>query len=137
MKRFTKHMIVRYIISGGTSAIVNLAVLSLLYYIFHVYYILAGVIAFCIAFFVSLILHKFWTFDDPSMDGAHKQAGKYLVASVFGLILNTFILYICVDVLHFYVFLGQIVAGGLTACVTFFISRDHVFNQKIIIDKIS
>lgn len=137
MKRFTKHLIVRYLISGGTSAVVNLSILSLLYYIFNVYYILAGMIAFCVAFFVSLTLHKFWTFDDPSMDGAHKQAGKYFITSIFGLIMNTLILYICVDLLHLFVYIGQIVAGGLTACVTFFISRDHVFNQKNTADKLS
>jgi len=130
MKRFTKHLVVRYLISGGTSAIVNLAILSLLYYVFDVYYILAGIIAFSVAFFVSLSLHKFWTFDDTSMVGAHKQAGKYLIVSLFGLAINTFILYVCVDILHLYVYIGQIVAGGLTACVTFFISRDHVFNQS-------
>lgn len=131
MKRFTKHLVVRYLISGGTAAVVSLTTLSFLYYILKVYYIYASIIAFMFAFCVSLLLHKFWTFDVPSMDGAHKQAGKYLISSIFGLVLNTLILYICVDILRLYVFFGQIVAGGLTACVTFFISRDHVFNQPV------
>lgn len=137
IKQFTKHLIVRYLISGGTSATVNLAILSLLYYVFGVYYILAGMIAFVVAFFVSLILHKFWTFDDTSMDGVHKQAGKYLMVSLFGLAINTGILFICVDIFHLYVYISQVIAGGLTASVTFFISRDHVFNrqevQKVIV----
>lgn len=129
MQYFTKHLIFRYIISGGTSAAINLSTLSLLYYIFHVYYIFASIVAFLVAFLFSLVLHKFWTFKDHSMDGVHRQAGKYLIASIFGLALNTSILYICVQGFHFYVFMGQIVAGILTACVTFFISRDHIFNQ--------
>lgn len=132
MKYFTKHLIIRYIISGGTSAFVNLSTLSILYYIFHLYYIFASIVAFSVAFFVSLVLHKFWTFKDHSMDGVRKQAGKYLGVSTFGLVLNTSILYICVDTVHMYVFVGQIVAGILTACVTFFISRDYVFNQNSI-----
>lgn len=134
MKRFTKHLIVRYLISGGTAAVVSLSTLSFLYYVLGVYYIYASIIAFSFAFCVSLVLHKFWTFDVPSMDGAHKQAGKYLGTSLFGLAINTFLLYVCVDFLHMYVFVGQIVSAGLTACVTFFISRDHVFNQKITIN---
>ncbi len=132
MKYFTKHLIVRYIISGGTSATVNLTVISLLYYVFHVYYILAGIAAFIVAFFVSLFLHKFWTFKDSSMDNVHKQAGKYLANSIFGLAVNTTVLYICVSGLHIYVFVSQIIAGILTACCTFFISRDYIFNQKTI-----
>lgn len=129
MKRFTKHLIVRYVISGGTSAAINLATLSLLYYVFNIYYIFASIVAFIVSFFISLVLHKFWTFEDKSTHGVHKQAGKYLISSILGLIINTTILYICVDLVHMYVFLGQIIAGVLTASVTFFISRDHIFNQ--------
>jgi putative flippase GtrA len=133
MKRFTKHLIIRYIISGGTSAAVNLAILSILYYIFHVYYILASVISFLISFFISLILQKFWTFQDKSTDGMHLQIGKYLLSSLFGLSINTFLLYVFVDHVHFYVFFSQILAGLITACVTFFISRDYIFNTSQIL----
>jgi putative flippase GtrA len=129
MKYLTKHLLVRYVISGGTSATVNLLTLSILYYIFHIYYLIASVFAFLVAFFVSLGLHKFWTFKDSSMNGVHKQAGKYLASSIFGLAINTSFLYIFVDYFHIYVFLGQIFAGLITASVTFFISRDHIFNN--------
>lgn len=133
MRQLTKHLIVRYIISGGTSAGVNLSVLSLLYYVFHIYYITASIVSFIVAFFFSLVLHKFWTFGDHSLDGVHKQAGKYLANSILGLIINTSILFVCVDLFHLYVFIGQIIAGILTAGVTFFISRDYIFNQNPII----
>lgn len=129
MKRLTQHLIVRFIISGGTSAFVNIAILSLLYYVFHVYYLLASVIAFLISFIVSLVLQKFWTFQDHSMVDAHVQAGKYLATSLVGLGINTVILYVCVEHFHFYVFMGQLVAGTITACCTFFLSRNYVFNS--------
>lgn len=130
MKRFTKHLIVRYLISGGTSAAINLGLLSLLYYVYNIYYLYAAIIASVIAFFVSLILHKFWTFEDYSRDNVHIQAGKYMMTSLFGLLLNTLFLYILVDHLHLFVYLGQIVSGGLVACITFFISRGFVFKGK-------
>ena len=131
-------MLVRYVISGGTSASVNIAVLSLLYYIFHIYYLLASVISFLVSWFVSLFLQKFWTFRDRSTKGIHKQAGMYLVSSLLGLAINTSLLYIFVDYLHFYVFLGQVFAGVITASVTFFISRDHVFkNGKISVESVA
>lgn len=130
MKRFTKHLIIRYLISGGTSAALNLGVLSLLYYVYGVYYLYASITASLLAFFLSLTLHKFWTFEDYSRNGIHIQISKYMATSLFGLGLNTLILYILVDYLHFFVYLGQVVAGGLVASVTFFISRSLVFKGK-------
>lgn len=130
MKRFTKHLIVRYLISGGTSALINLGVLSALYYVFGVYYLYAAIIASVIAFFVSLILHKFWTFEDFSRTNMYTQVGKYMMTSLFGLLLNTIFLYVLVDYFHLYVYIGQIIAGGSVACITFFISRGLVFKGK-------
>ncbi len=130
MKRFTKHLIIRYLISGGTSAAINLSILSFLYYMAGVYYLYAAIIASIVAFFVSLLLHKFWTFEDFSRTDMHVQAGKYMAASLFGLLLNTVFLYVLVDYFHFFVYLGQIIAGGSVACITFFISRSLVFKGK-------
>lgn len=130
MKRLTKHLIIRYLIAGGTSALINLGVLSLLYYVFGVYYLYAAIVASVVAFFVSLVLHKFWTFQDFSRTDMHVQAGKYMVTSLFGLGLNTLFLYILVDHFHLFVYLAQIVAGGSVACITFFISRGLVFKGK-------
>jgi putative flippase GtrA len=131
IKIFTKHLIVRYLIAGGTSALVNLGILSLLYYVFGVYYLHAAIIASVVAFFVSLVLHKFWTFEDYSRTNVHVQVGKYMVTSLFGLGLNTLFLYILVDHFHLFVYLAQIIAGGSVACVTFFISRGLVFKGKV------
>lgn len=130
IKYFTKHLVFRYAISGSVSTFVDLLMLSLLYYVFNVYYIFASIAAFLMAFIASLILHKFWTFRNHCMDDFNKQAWKYLISSIFILLMNTYILYICVDTFHMYVILGQIVAGALTVGFAFFISRDHIFNQQ-------
>ena len=130
INKLIKHRIIRYIIAGGMSACVNLFVLYFAYYIFGIYYILASIIAFAVAFFVSLILHKYWTFESLEKDNLYLQMGKYLLSSLFGLCINTIILYICVDYFFFPVIVGQLCAGGFTACITFFISRNYVFNSK-------
>lgn len=129
IKYFTKHLIVRYIISGGTSAFINLSIFSLFLYVFRIHYIVSSVIAFIVAFFVSLILQKFWTFHDHSTDNIHIQTFLYLLNSLFGLCVNTLVLYICVHYLNFLPLVGQIVAGIFTALCTFSISRKYVFNQ--------
>src|SRR5690348_4837949 len=106
IKVFTKHLLVRYIISGGTSAVVNLSLFALFFFVLHVHYIISNVIAFCLAFFVSLGLQKFWTFKDHSTDNIHVQTFLYLLNSLFGLLINTSILYICVHFLSIHPFIG-------------------------------
>ena len=50
---FFKHHIVRYIFSGGTGAVTNLALLYFLTEVVGFYYIISGIIAFCGAVVVS------------------------------------------------------------------------------------
>jgi putative flippase GtrA len=130
IKIFTKHLIVRYIISGGISATVNLSIFSLLFYVFRMHYILSSIIAFALAFFVSLSLQKFWTFRDHSTDNMHIQGFYYLLSSLLGLSVNTVVLYALVHYLHFIPIVGQIVAGISTALCTFPISRKFIFKER-------
>ena len=129
IKRFTKYTLVRYVISGSTSAGVNLSVLYLFNTIIGVFYLTASIIAFIVAFFVSLVLHKFWTFKDHSLDGIHKQGAMYLMTSLFGLSLNTMLMYIFVSLLHIWVLIAQIFAGIMVAGFTFFLSKHLVFKN--------
>lgn len=129
IEKITQYTIIRYLVGGGTSAVVNLTVFYLLNSVIKVHYITSSVIAFVVAFFVSLTFHKFWTFRDHSTENIHIQGFYYLLSSIFGLGLNTLILYICVDYFGLLPLLGQIIAGGLTACCTFFISKYLIFKR--------
>jgi putative flippase GtrA len=130
IEKATQYTIVRYLVGGSTSAIVNLAIFYILNSVIGVHYIVSSVVAFVVAFFVSLAFHKFWTFRDHSTENIHIQGFMYFLSSIFGLGLNTLILYLCVDYFGLLPLLGQIIAGGLTACCTFFISKHLIFNRK-------
>ncbi len=132
IKQLTKHLLVRYVISGGTAAVVNLSLFFLLHTIWHFYYITASIIAFVVSFLISLVLQKFWTFQDHSLHKFHHQVGKYLLTSLFGLVIDIIVLFVCVEYFRFYALAGQIVAGVITAGCTFSLSRHFVFNREII-----
>lgn len=127
--RFTKHVLIRFIISGGTSASVNLLLLYLLNTVFEIYYLTSAVIAFIGAFGVSFTLHKFWTFKSHN-DKAHKQVVMYLQTSLLALLLNTFLMYVFVDYLKFMVIVAQIFVGMIVAVFSFFMSQTFVFKYK-------
>ena len=130
IKKFTKYVLIRYIISGGTSAFVDLFFLFILNTVLSIHYLLSATIAFLMAFGVSFTLHKFWTFKTDAVHNTRRQIIQYLLASLFGLSLNTLLMYIFVDHFHIFVLLSQIFAGIMVACCTFFISRHLVFKYK-------
>ena len=130
IKKITGYTIVRYLVGGGSSAVVNLSIFYILNSLLKIHYITASIFSFIVAFFVSWMFHKFWTFRDHSTENMHIQGFYYLLSSLFGLCLNTAILYSAVNFLSLIPFWGQVVAGGLTASCTFFISKNLIFNKK-------
>ncbi len=136
--RFTRHVAIRFIISGGTSAFVDLVVLYVLNSVLGFHYLISAVLAFIVAFGVSFTLHKFWTFKSHG-ESARKQAIMYLGTSLFGLFLNTLLMYIFVDYIlsgflvnqmEIKVILAQIAVGIIVAFVSFFLSHHFVFKYK-------
>ena len=132
IRKLNEHVVFRYIISGGTSAFVDLVALYVFNTLLRIHYLLAATLAFAIAFFVSFTLHKFWTFRDRQRGDTRVQIIIYLCTSLFGLSLNTLCMYIFVSHFHIMVLLSQVFAGALVASGTFFLSREFVFkSQKI------
>jgi putative flippase GtrA len=130
IKILNQHILFRYIVAGGTSAVADLGLLYFLYHKVGMHYLWSAVIAFSIAFFISFGLQKFWTFKDHSTCDMHKQLFKYLFPSLFGLALNTFLMYVFVDHFKFFVMISQVLAGAMVASCTFFISRSFVFKYQ-------
>ncbi len=126
-----KFLLLRYLVSGSTSAAVNLSVFSLFFYVFRIHYLVSNTIAFLVAFGISLFLQKFWTFRDHSTENMHVQAVLYLGSSLFGLGINILVLYVCVHFFHILPIIGVIIAGLATALCTFPISRKYIFNKGI------
>lgn len=122
--------LLRYLVSGSTAAVVDLGLLFVFTDLFNVHYLWSAIFAFVGAFFVSFLLQKFWTFQDTSVDRVHAQATLYFVVAVVNLALNTFLMYVFVDGLHVGYLLAQVIASGLIACESFFISRHVVFKVR-------
>lgn len=120
----------RYIISGGTAAIVDLGTLYVLTDLFAVWYVLSAAIAFAVAFGVSFLMQKFWTFRDHDTDRVHTQVLLYLVISVANLLLNTAMVYGFVEYLRVHYLLAQIVTSGLIACESFLVYKLLIFVRR-------
>lgn len=116
----------RYLISGGSAAVVDLLALHIFVKCFSMWYVLAAILAFLIAFGVSFTLQKFWTFKDVSKK-VTSQVTVYFIVSVINLGINTLLMYIFVDYVHVHYLLSQIIASGILAISSYFIYSSFIF----------
>ena len=128
MARYYK--LLRYLISGGSAAFVTLLTSYICNSIFHIQYLVSGLIAFLAGFGVSFVLQKFWTFSHKSMDQIHKQLGLYLLVGLMNLAVNEFLLFIFVGTFHMPSLLGQFLASGLIAIASYPIYKRFIFKQN-------
>jgi len=122
-------MIVRYVISGGTAALVDLLLLYLATEVFGVWYLSSAVFAFTIAFIVSFLLQKFWAFRDKRTDGMHGQLLIYLCVLIFNMLINTSFIYFLVEHGNQHYLIAQIISGAIIALWSFFIYRFLIFRE--------
>ena len=122
--------IIKYLISGGSAAVTNLAVLYVSTDFFGIWYIASSGIAFIVSFFVSFILQKFWTFGDTSLHIWKEQIGMYLMAALGNLALNTVSMFCLVEYAHLHYLLAQIITSAFIAFGSFFIYQNLIFSTS-------
>lgn len=122
--------IVRYLFSGGVAAVTNLVLLWILTSPLHIWYIPSSIMAFLIAFGVSFVLQKFFTFQDHGTEGIHGQAFTYFAVTGTNLLINTGLLYLLVDYAHMNVILAQILASILIAIESYVIYGMFIFKNR-------
>jgi dolichol-phosphate mannosyltransferase len=83
--------LVRFCVVGASGYLVNLAVFSLLVHGAGAHYVLAAVLAFCVAWTNNFLWNKYWTFRRHGLS-AMQQGARYLAVSLVALGLNLLLL---------------------------------------------
>ena len=123
-------MLVRYLISGGTSFGTNIVALYLLKEYTNIGLSASVVAAFVIALIVSFLMMKHVTFQDSSKERKHKQMISYCAVAIFNLFLNWFLVSLFVERFNIWYILAQIISSLLIAMSSFLIYK-HVIFVKI------
>lgn len=126
----------KYLVSGGSAAAVSLGTLYLLTEYAHFHYLLSAILAFIVAFFVSFLLQKFWTFQNKGREDMHVQLAAFLLVSLGNLALNTLLIYTFVEVFHLWYLLAAFISGGFIAVESFFIYRYVIFVEGVRSEKL-
>lgn len=122
-RALTARQDVRYTISGGSSAAVNLVMLYVLTDIFSIWYLFSSIASYICGFFVSFTLHKFWTFQSKELHKIRRQLPLHFLLAGANLFLNTFLLYFFVEYCRIWYLPAQALTILLIAFEGYFLSR--------------
>ncbi len=114
---------VRYVISGGTGAVVNIGTLFVLTHFFGVWYLTSSIIAFLIALQVSFVLQRLWTFEVLNIKGLAHHSMLYFTVAVMNTLINTATVFILVEYANVWYVAAQVIAAASIACYSFFMYR--------------
>ena len=129
--------LIRYLISGGTAALVNFTTLFILVQFIYMHYLSASILAFVVSIAVSFAMQKFWTFRDKLVHDIHMQFSRYVVVISSSLLINTTLVYLMVEKLHTWYLLAQVIATLIIAVINFFAYRHFVFEERGLSEKTS
>ncbi|MDD5072011.1 MAG: GtrA family protein [Patescibacteria group bacterium] len=123
-------LIVKYIISGGTAAVVDLGCLYIFTDVFGIWYVISASLAFVVAFLISFSLQKFWTFRDNGRKKIYRQISLYFIVGVVNLLFNAGGMYLLVDKFGIMYISAQIIMGILLGSGSFLIYNFIIFEKK-------
>jgi glycosyltransferase involved in cell wall biosynthesis/putative flippase GtrA len=127
---FKKNILLRYFVSGISGASTQIGLLYVFTDVVGLWYIYSSVLAFVVAIAISFVLQKFWTFADRETKKVHQQFARYMVVAILGVFINTFSMYIFVDIFAVWYILSQIFTGVIIAILNFFMYKFFIFNKK-------
>jgi dolichol-phosphate mannosyltransferase len=122
---------IKYVISGGTAAVIQVGLLYVFTDILGLYYVASAATAFLIALITSFFLQKFWTFRDNNLNRIKKQLAIYAFLGVLNFFLNPTLLYLVVEWTHVWYVIGQIIVMGVLAVESFLVNKFITFKKEI------
>lgn len=124
---FYNNKVLRFIIAGSLGAITDLTILYILTDIWGVWYVFSTIVAFSMAFIVSFILQKFWTFKNYSKSAIRKQVPIYFVTALINVVVNTYLVFFLVHYQHVHYLLAQVITSCFIAVSSFVIYNKIIF----------
>ena len=122
----------RYLVFGALTTVVNIAIFIIFAKVFNLSTTISNIIAWIIAVLFAYITNKILVFK------AKKDTFKellieilfFFLARIFTLVLETIILVIFIDNLHFNSFIMKIISNIIVIIVNFILSKILIFKKK-------
>lgn len=117
----------KYIVVGGSAALINWIVFYMATYV-GLWYIYAGLASFMLATLWNFLLARIFIFTNSSHHILKESALVY-IASSLGLLIDIGTLYICVEFLALHAMLGKVIATGMAFVFNFSIRFWYIYKE--------
>jgi len=125
-----KKQLIRFIIVGGLSTVLNYSVFSLFYF-FGVFYVLASVVGYVSGLILGYILNRSWSFSSV-IDNKKIEFLFYSLAYLFSLLLSVASLRLAVDNFGISPWIGNLIAIAVSTIINFISLKLIIFNKQAI-----
>ncbi len=119
MKNKLIKQIIRFIIVGGIATIIDYIVFFLLHDYLRVNTLISNIISFTVSVIYNYIASINWVFEVNTNLDKKKQFIVYIILSIIGLVINTGIVYLCVDILKMFSLIGKMIATTIVMTYNF------------------
>jgi len=126
---FANNIFLRYFLCGITAAGINIGSLYIFTDMVGIWYLYSSILAFFVSLLVSFILQKFVVFKDIGTHDMHYQFSKFFVVAILGVITNTILISVCVEIFGIWYISSQIIAGFFVMIQNFILYKFFIFNK--------
>lgn len=128
--RFVNDNLFRFV-KFGLVGVLNTAINWIIFILLNslgIYYIISNIIAYTLSTINSYMWNSKWVFKYEGKN-IKETTFKFIILNVIGLILNTCILYVLVDILGLSKIRGLIIATAIVMVLNYFINKLWVFSK--------
>ena len=120
--------IIKFVIVGGIATIIDYIIFFILHELLKVPTLPSNITSFTISVIYNYIASVKWVFD-VKKDDPKKQFIIFLILSIIGLLINTAIVYVTIDILKWYSLICKVIATGIVMVFNF-ITRKIFLEKK-------
>ncbi len=110
--------IIKFVIVGGIATIIDYIIFFLLHDLLKVPTLPSNIASFSISVIYNYIASVKWVFDVKEND-PKKQFIIFIVLSIIGLLINTAIVYVTIDILKWWSIIAKVLATGIVMVFNF------------------
>ena len=127
----TQKQFILYLILGGILTLCEWAGFYALTFIAQIHYLISSVIMFVAISLLGLVVYKRAIFGRSHLSLGREISAIYAI-NIFGIALNSVILWICVEFFGANAMIGKIIASFLVAFYGFFARKKFVYGAQIL-----